>query len=177
MVKSILQPRLGCNLMYLKMCPLWPSSWSSCTPSFLHLMSRKSRKCCTYFSQFRCLVPMSTAQTSGISHLLVCVGGCKEINLSPRNSYWVIDDIAQSYKVPMASPLGIRAHITMSVKWSSALAWGTLLHDAFAVAGWSSLHTFIRLYSWQVDLESTPGSQVLWYWSSPSNHPYQFAQP
>lgn len=58
----------------------------------------------------------------------------------------------------LALPLGVRAHFSLGVASSKALAKGASLQDVCAVAGWS-LHTFIKFYS--LDLDSTPGSKVL----------------
>ncbi len=57
----------------------------------------------------------------------------------------------------MASPLGVRAHSTWSVA-SSKASKRAPLQDICAEEGWSSLHTFIRFCS--MNMDSTLGSQV-----------------
>ncbi|KAK3545898.1 hypothetical protein QTP70_016591 [Hemibagrus guttatus] len=62
--------------------------------------------------------------------------------------HWVVEAIIQAYEAcSIALPLGVRAHSTRGIASSSALARGVPLQEISAVAGWSSLHTFIRFYN------------------------------
>ncbi len=77
-----------------------------------------------------------------------------------RISHWVRDAISLAYEVHgLSSPLSVRVHSTRSVVSSQALFRGVRLEDIHVATVWSSLHTFIRFYS--LDLDMAPGSQVL----------------
>jgi len=75
--------------------------------------------------------------------------------------HWITDTVSLSYEARgMASPLRVRGHSTRSVVSSKALARGASLQDVCAVL---HTHTVFRFYS--LDMESSPGSQVLQGWS------------
>ncbi len=77
-----------------------------------------------------------------------------------RMSKWVVEAISLAYEsAGQPSPLAVRSHSTRSMAVSKALISGVSLQEVCDAAGWSSLHTFVRFYS--LDLDSTPGSQVL----------------
>ncbi len=77
-----------------------------------------------------------------------------------RMSKWVVEAISLAYEsAGQPSPMAVRSHSTRSMATSKALISGVALQEVCDVAGWSSPHTFIRFYSY--DLDSTPGSQVL----------------
>ncbi|XDV26734.1 hypothetical protein PO909_030369 [Leuciscus waleckii] len=77
-----------------------------------------------------------------------------------RMSKWVVEAFSLAYEAAgQPSPLAVRSHSTRSMAASKALISGLSLQDVCDAAGWSSPHTFVRFYS--LDLDSTPGSQVL----------------
>ncbi len=77
-----------------------------------------------------------------------------------RMSKWVVEAISLVYKsAGQPSPMAVLSHSTRSMAASKALISGVALQEVCDAAGWSSHHTFIRLYS--LDLDSTPGSHVL----------------
>ncbi len=73
-----------------------------------------------------------------------------------RMSKWVIVAISLAYE-SVGQPR--RPHSTRSMAASKALISGVAFQKVCDAAGLSSPHTFIRFYS--LDLDSTPGSQVL----------------
>jgi len=74
-------------------------------------------------------------------------------------SKWVVEAISLAYEATgHPSSLAVRAHSTRSMAVSKALLLGVSLHDMWDVAGWSSPHTYVRLY--YLDLGSTSGSRV-----------------
>ncbi len=77
-----------------------------------------------------------------------------------RMSKWVVEAISLAYEsAGQPSPMAVRSHSTRSMAASKALISGVTLQEVCDAAGWSSPHTFVRFYS--LDLDSTPGSQVL----------------
>ncbi len=77
-----------------------------------------------------------------------------------RMSKWVVEAISLAYEsAGQLSPMAVWSHSTRSMAVSKALISGVALQEVCDAAGWSSLLTFIRFYS--LDLNSTPGSQVL----------------
>ncbi len=77
-----------------------------------------------------------------------------------RMSKWVVEAISLAYdSAGQTSPMAVRSHSTRSMAASKALISGVALQEVCDAAGWSSPHTFVRFYS--LDLDSTPGSQVL----------------
>ncbi len=77
-----------------------------------------------------------------------------------RMSKWVVEAISLAYEsASQPSPMALRSHSTRSMAASKTIISGVALQEVCDVAGWSSPHTFIRFYS--LDLDSTPGSQVL----------------
>ncbi len=77
-----------------------------------------------------------------------------------RMSKWVVEAISLAYEsAGQPSPMAVRSHSTKSMVISKALISGVTLQEVCDAAGWSSPHTFVRFYS--LDLNSTPGSQVL----------------
>ncbi len=94
--------------------------------------------------------------------LLVCFGAGRRglATSKQRISHWVRDTISLAYEVHgLPSPLSVRAHSTRSVASSQALFREVPLEEICVAVGWSSPHTFIRLYN--LDLDTAPGSQVL----------------
>ncbi len=94
--------------------------------------------------------------------LLVCFGaGRKGLAVSKHTiSHWVRDAISLPYEVhSLPSPLDIRTHSTRGVASSQALFRGVPLEDICMAEGWSSPHTFVRFYNF--DVNTAPGSQVL----------------
>ncbi len=77
-----------------------------------------------------------------------------------RMSKWVVEAISLAYEsAGQPCPMAVRSHSTRSIAASKALISGVALQEVCDAAGWSSPHTFVRFYS--LDLDSTPGSQVL----------------
>ncbi len=77
-----------------------------------------------------------------------------------RMSKWVVEAISLAYEsAGQPSTMAVQSHTTRSMAASKALISGVALQEVCDAAGWSSSHIFIRLYS--LDLDSTPGSQVL----------------
>ncbi len=77
-----------------------------------------------------------------------------------RMSKWVVEAISLAYdSAGRPSPIAVRSHSIRSMAASKALISAVALQEVCDAAGWSSPHTFVRLYS--LDLDSTPGSQVL----------------
>ncbi len=77
-----------------------------------------------------------------------------------RMSKSVVEAISLAYEsAGQPSPMAVRSHSTRSMAASKALISGVTLQEVCDAAGWSSPHTFVRFYS--LDLDSTPGSQVL----------------
>ncbi len=77
-----------------------------------------------------------------------------------RMSKWVVEAISLANEsAGQPSPMAVRSHSTRSMTASKALISGVALQGVCDAASWSSLHTFIRFY--YLDLDSTPGSQVL----------------
>ncbi len=77
-----------------------------------------------------------------------------------RMSKWVVEAISLAYEsAGQPSPMAVRSHSTKSMVISKALISGVIFQEVCDAAGWSSPHTFVRFYS--LDLNSTPGSQVL----------------
>ncbi len=94
--------------------------------------------------------------------LLVCFGVGRHglATSKQRISHWVRDAISLAYEVQnLPSPLSLRAHSTRGVAPSQALFRGVALEDICVAAGWSSPHTFVKFYNFDVD--TAPGSQVL----------------
>ncbi|XDV31033.1 hypothetical protein PO909_033810 [Leuciscus waleckii] len=103
-----------------------------------------------------------TSQWRKSEQLFICYGGSNRGGAATKQtmSHWVRDAIALASEARgQASPIGLRAHSTRGVASSSALARGAPLQHVCDAAGWSSPHTFIRFYSF--DVHSTPGSHVL----------------
>ncbi len=77
-----------------------------------------------------------------------------------RMSKWMVEVISLAYEsAGQSSPMAVRSNSTRSKVASKALISGVALQEVCDAAGWSSPHTFVRFYS--LDLDSTPGSQVL----------------
>ncbi len=77
-----------------------------------------------------------------------------------RMSKWVVEAISLAYEsAGQPSPMAVWSHSTRSMAASKALISGVSLQELCDAAGWSSPHTLIRFHS--LDLDSTPGSQVL----------------
>ncbi len=95
------------------------------------------------------------------SQLLVCFGaGRRGLATSKQRIYhWVTDAISAYEARNLPSPLSLRAHSTRGVASSQALFRRVPLEDICVVAGWSSLHTFVKFYNLDVDM--APGSQIL----------------
>lgn len=93
------------------------------------------------------------------SQLFVCFGVSHEglAVTKQRMSHWVRDAISLAYEAHgLASPLAITVHSTRGVASSQALFRGVSLQDICVAAGWSSPHTFVKLYN--LDMDSAPGS-------------------
>lgn len=91
--------------------------------------------------------------------LLVCFGaGRRGLAASIHTiSHWVRDAFLMAYEVHgLPSPVDIRAHSTRGVASLHALLRGVPLEDICMAAGWSSPHTFVRLYN--LDVNTAPGS-------------------
>ncbi len=72
----------------------------------------------------------------------------------------MVEAISLAYEsAGQPSPMAVQSHSTRSMVASKALISGVALQEVCDAAGWSSPHTFVRFYS--LDLDSTPGSQVL----------------
>ncbi len=68
-------------------------------------------------------------------------------------SKWVVEAISLAYEsASQTSHMAVRSHSTRNMVDSKALISGVALQEVCDVAGWSSPHTFIRLYS--LDLEN-----------------------
>ncbi len=94
--------------------------------------------------------------------LFVCFGPPKKGCPATKQtiSRWVVETISLAYDSSgLPSPMGVRAHSTRSMAASKAISLGVALQDICAAAGKSSPHTFVCFYN--LDLASTPGSQVL----------------
>ncbi len=99
------------------------------------------------------LCPVHTYHTSQwckSEQLFICYGGRNRGAAATKHtvSHWVRDAIALAYEARgQASPLRVRAHSTRGVASSMALARGAPLQQVCDAAGWSSPHTFVRVYS------------------------------
>ncbi len=86
--------------------------------------------------------------------LFVCFGGQqKGMAVSKqRLAHWLVDAITVVYQV-QGEPctLGVRAHSTLSVAFSWALAHGASLADICRAAGWATPNTFAIFYNLQVE--------------------------
>ncbi len=94
--------------------------------------------------------------------LFVCFGMPKKGFPATKQSMsrWVVETISLAYESScLPSPMGVRVHSTRSMAASKAFSLGVALQNICAAAGWSSPHSFVRFYN--LDLASTPGSQVL----------------
>ncbi len=94
--------------------------------------------------------------------LFICFGPPNQGSpqFKQRMSKWVVEAISLAYEsAGQTSPMAVRSHSTRSMDASKALISGVTLQEVCDAAGWSSPHTFVRFYS--LDLDSTPGSQVL----------------
>ncbi len=77
-----------------------------------------------------------------------------------RMSKWVVEAISLAYEsAGQLSSMADRSDSTRSMVASKALISGVALQEVCDVASWSSPHTVVRFYF--LDLDSTPGSQVL----------------
>ncbi len=100
-----------------------------------------------------------------IEQLFVCFGPPNKGSLASkqRMSKWVFEAISLAYEsAGQPSHMAFRSHSTRSIATSKALISGDALQEVCDAAGWSSLHTFTRLYS--LDLDSTrriPSALVL----------------
>ncbi len=75
-------------------------------------------------------------------------------------SHWLVEAMSLAYEVRgLVSPLGIRAHSTRAVTSLQAFLSVFSMNDICAVAGWSSLSTFVKFYS--LDVRTASGSRVL----------------
>ncbi len=91
-----------------------------------------------------------TSQWCKSEQLFICYGGRNRGAAATKHtvSHWVRDAIALAYEARgQASPLRVRAHSTRGVASSMALARGAPLQQVCDAAGWSSPHTFVRVYS------------------------------
>ncbi len=94
--------------------------------------------------------------------LFVCFGPPKKRSPASKQkmSKWVVEAISLAYEwAGQPSSIAVRSHSTRSMVATKALISGVALQEVCDAAGWSSPHTFIIFY--YLDLDSTPGSQVL----------------
>ncbi len=145
LVKVILHPHPN----YLPKVP-WIRSFLKL--SALRRSRHRSRKDFTYCVQYVLFRSTSTALASGVSRsnfsyaMGAATGGAAATKHTV--SHWVRDAIALAYEARgQASPLRVRAHSTRGVASSMALARGAPLQQVCDAAGWSSPHTFVRVYS------------------------------
>ncbi|XDV19881.1 hypothetical protein PO909_025279 [Leuciscus waleckii] len=151
MVKAFLHPRPGYRPIVLQ---------AFCPPPFQNADQEANNLLCPVRALDAYVHRAALWRKS--DQLFVCFGSPNKGGpvSKQRMSKWVVEAISLAYEAAgQPSPLAVRSHSTRSMAASKALISGVSLQDVCDAAGWSSPHTFVRFYS--LDLDSTPGSQVL----------------
>ncbi|KAI2649158.1 putative WD repeat-containing protein C18B5.10c [Labeo rohita] len=99
------------------------------------------------------LCPTAPGALDTPSSSLSALGDSRRGMLSKqRLAHWVVDAITLVYESQgEPCPLGVRAHSTLSVASSYALAHGASLADICRAAGWATPNTFARFYNLRIE--------------------------